>query len=128
MIGPAALQQQVEEAWQDAMSEFIACLGEPVDSAARDAMRKLFDGTIRSAIENHGVMWEEPIRSYALRHICQIAKEVNRCRSCGNDIGESLDQAAKVIFDRAEGTCKRVAKANPAGPIATRLGVLCGRA
>jgi len=128
MAGPAALQQQVEDAWQDAMGEFIACLGEPVNRAALDAMRKLFDRTIRAAIENHGVAWEEPIRSYALRHICQIAKEVHRCRSCGIDVGDALDQAATVIFDRAEETCKRVAKSGSGGPVAQRLGVLCGRA
>jgi len=128
MTGPADLQQQLDDAWADAMGEFIACLGEPVSPAALQAMRKLFDSTIRSAIENHGVMWEEPVRSYALRHICQLAKEVNRCRGCGMDVGDALDQASKVVFDRAEETCKRVAKSNSGGPIAQRLGVLCGRA
>lgn len=127
---PEEIKAFVKQAWQDIQTEFAACLGEGLDAATLKKLKEIFDRTVRNAIENYGVAWEEPIRSYALRHVCMIAKRARRCTPCDGSIAEGLDAAADTVFDEAHKTCQRLAAhrgwAGDAGR-AGKIGVLCGK-
>jgi hypothetical protein len=126
-LTPAQIAAYVEEAWLDVSMEFARCLGETPEGDVLKKAREIFDNTVKNAIENHGVEWEEPIRSYALRHVCKIAKEAQRCRGCGGkDLDDDLEDVAKDVFDKANESCKRLEQREIVS--ADKVGVLCERA
>ena len=124
---PAQIEEWVKNAWQDVTLEFARCWGDIPDEEILDEVRSIFAGTIENAIRNHGVEWEEPIRSYALRHVCKIAKRADRCGTCGKGSTKGdIQEVAEGVFDEAHKTCQRLEKMKIT--TAEKIGIICNRA
>lgn len=122
-LTPQQVQVYLHEALVDAVAEFARCAGTELDEELRNAFKKWFDKTIGNAIENSGIAWEEPIRSYALRNVCKIAKRADRCSKCGDISPEDLAEAAECVIEKARETCKVMVQKNFIA--AQEVGVLC---
>lgn len=119
---PPTVQAMVDQAWEDVQNEFAGCLGEVPDEETRKALEDLFDETIRNAIENFGLVWEEPIKSYALRHVCMIAKAARNPKP-GSTIAKDLPIVAYAIMKKAKESCKTVEERK--GGTGIKIGILC---
>ncbi len=129
MPTPAEIQAMLDQAWDDVQNEFAGCLGEVPDEETRAALRKEFDKTVGNAIKNNGVAWEEPIKSYALRHVCMIARASKKCKD-DPSIAKCLPKAAATIIKKARESCDRLEQQEGAAGVAARanrLGIICPR-
>lgn len=102
------------------VAEFGRCSGEEVTEEIREALMDIFADTVQKGVQDYGVKWEEPIRSYVLRHVCKIAARAKNCAECGELTAEDVEEAAGSILDRARRACKLKEDV-----MDYKLGVLC---
>jgi hypothetical protein len=117
---PAKIEKDVQAAWQDVLMEFARCSGVLPEGDVLAKIEKLFEDTIENGIRNHGAGWDEPIRSYALKHVCKIAKR----SACDCDVSaDDLVSTTTIVIEDARKTCTKLAKSNKMK--ADEIGILC---
>ncbi len=111
----------VQKARDEVLMEFGRCSGLEPSEEIRAVAVAIFENNIGAWLKsNDKNKWEEPIRSYVLRHVCKIARQAS-CDPC--DVVDSLDvaKAAKDVMTRAEKACKTKDQSE----LATPIGDLC---
>jgi hypothetical protein len=105
MTGTPTAQDYYDEAYLQAVIEFVRCSGAALEGKLLEKFNEIFNKTIGDAIMNNGVKWQEPIASYGLRHICKIARRASRCADCSGMTEDDLDEAADKVIERARAVC-----------------------
>ena len=113
---PGVIESWAEEAWNDVLIEFARCSGYFPEGDILDEIKELFDNTIGAGITGIGVAWEEPLRSFGLRHVCKIAKRYKRC--CDET---SLTETTDAVVEQARKSCEVLEAQGKLG----ETGVLC---
>ena len=123
---PSQIEEDYKTALAESIAEFGRCLGTDYDEELLERVRTLFDWTIGKAITN-GVEWEEPIRSYGLRHVCKIARKVGKCAPCEGPSADELEDVYKDVIKQAKKTCGKLVekKERSRDDGAVKIGILC---
>jgi hypothetical protein len=119
---PGKIQEDYDTALLEVTAEFGRCVG-VYDEDLLDKIRELFAKTIGKAIKESGVAWEEPIRSYALRHVCKIGHKAGCSDDCEGPSEDDLQDAFDKVIKKAQATCTVIA--NKPAVKATKIGILC---
>jgi hypothetical protein len=119
------MASDAEKALVDIACEFGRSYGEEVTEDVREEVLAYFDRTVRKGIEEFGVVWEEPVRAFVLKHVAKIGRKFAQRENPAAQASDNLTVLEEIADDTIASAREACTIRASRTPQAIELGPLC---
>lgn len=119
------MASDVEKALVDVACEFGRSYGGEITEDMREKVLAYFDRTVRKGIADFGVDWEEPTRSFVLKHVAKIGRKFAQQENPASHAADNLNVLETIANDTIAAAKEACTIRASRTPQAIELGPLC---